>query len=248
MQAEEPIFTPIQTERISSVIVDQIRRAIAAGSLQVGDRLPSERELAEQFGVSRVTVRDALRVLEAMGLAEIRVGAKGGTFVTSPSPDFVQQGLANMMMLSAIPPDDIAEVRLMMELSTVTLAAFRATAGDIEALRALTEKAAAGLEVGDFDPQLSREFHTELAEASHNIAVGLLAASFRGPLAMASVRAREEDEEAAHQRTISEHIAITNAIAEGDAAVARQILAEHLTRATEPKDRTKQLLAAWGQV
>lgn len=248
MPGNEPIFNPIQTERISTVIVDQIRGAIADGSLQVGDRLPYERELAEQFGVSRATVRDALRVLEAMGLAEIRVGASGGTFVTSPSPDFVEEGLANMMMLSAIPPDDIAEVRLMLELSTVTLAAFRATDGDIETLRALTEKAAIGLEAGDFDPQLSREFHTELAQASHNAAVGLLARSFRGPLAMASVRAREEDEQAAHEQTIREHIAITDAIAEGDAALARQILAEHLTRATELKDRDKQLLAAWSQV
>ncbi len=245
MPSDDAIFTPIHTERISSVIVDRIRSAIADGSLQVGDRLPAERELAEQFGVSRVTVRDALRVLEAMGLAEIRVGASGGTFVTSPTPDFVQQGLANMMMMSAISPDDIAEARLMMELSIVTLAAFRATNGDIEALRNLTDEASKLVGNG-WDPQLSREFHTRLAQASHNTAAELLAVSFRGPLAMSAVRALEEDGDEAHRRTVEEHIAITNAIAEGDAGRARQILADHLTRATKLKDRTKELLAAWG--
>ena len=61
------LFEPVATSRISSAIVDQIRELIGSGRLRVGDRLPSERELAGQFGVSRVTVRDALRSLEAVG-------------------------------------------------------------------------------------------------------------------------------------------------------------------------------------
>ncbi len=242
------MFSPIRSGRISSVIVAQIRVAIADGTLKVGERLPSERELAEQFEVSRVTVRDALRVLEAMGLAEIRVGASGGTFVTSPSPDVVRQGLADMLMLSAISPDDIAEARLMIELSTVTLAAGRATEGDITALRELCAEASAALDDGSFDAELSREFHSELARASHNAAAELLALSFRGPLSMATVRALEEDEHEAHARTIGEHLAITDAITQGDAPRARQILGEHLTRATGLRERTNELLAAWGQV
>ncbi len=240
------MFNPIRTTRISSAIVDQIRQAIADGNLAVGDRLPSERELSEQFDVSRVTVRDALRVLEATGLAEIRVGASGGAFVTSPGPDVVQAGIANMMMLSDISPDDIAEARLMMELSTVTLAAMRATDDDIVALRELCGEAEAAAQNGDFDPHLSREFHTRLAQASHNTAAELLARSFRGPLSMAPVRAREQDEEAAHALTLKEHVAITDAVTEGDAVRAREIMAEHLTRSANIQERTHQLLAAWG--
>ena len=70
------MFAPISVTRASSSIADQIRQAIVTGKLEQGSRLPPERELAEQFGVSRVTVRDALRALEAMGLLEVRVGAR----------------------------------------------------------------------------------------------------------------------------------------------------------------------------
>src|SRR4051794_5198713 len=75
------VFTPIRQSRASGEIVSQIERAIFAAELSAGDRLQSERELAEQFGVSRITVRDALRVLEARGLIRVKVGAMGGAFV-----------------------------------------------------------------------------------------------------------------------------------------------------------------------
>src|SRR5918996_5288344 len=79
------MFSPVETGRMSGAIVDQVRDLIHKGQLRPGQRLPSERELAERFEVSRVTVRDALRSLETMGLVEIRVGAAGGAFLTAPS-------------------------------------------------------------------------------------------------------------------------------------------------------------------
>ena len=85
-EASAGLFNRINPGRISG-IVDQIRLLMRQGQLQPGDRLPAERELCEHFGVSRVTVREALRVLEANGLVEIRVGARGGAFVRSPSMD-----------------------------------------------------------------------------------------------------------------------------------------------------------------
>src|SRR5947207_259362 len=84
-RAEGDLFSRVTVARASSSIADQIRAAIVGGQLKEGARLPPERELAEQFGVSRVTVRDALRALEAMGLIEVRVGARGGAFITVPS-------------------------------------------------------------------------------------------------------------------------------------------------------------------
>src|ERR1044072_664033 len=116
------LFAPISGARASSSIADQIRQASGTGRLAQGERLPPERELAEQFGVSRVTVRDALRALEAMGLIEVRVGARGGAFVTVPSGAVMGQTMSDMMMMSALTPEDVVEARLVIELGTVTLA------------------------------------------------------------------------------------------------------------------------------
>src|SRR5918911_2130991 len=124
------LFAPISVARASSSIADQIRQAIVTGQLKEGPRLPPERELAEQFGVSRVTVRDALRALEAMGLIEVRVGARGGAFVTAPTGSVVAQTMSDMMLMSAVTPEDVVEARLVVELGTVTLACVRATPAD----------------------------------------------------------------------------------------------------------------------
>src|SRR5918912_2930273 len=98
------MFAPIAVARASSAIAEQIRTAIVTGQLGEGDRLPPERELAEQFGVSRVTIRDALRGLEAMGLLNVRVGARGGAFVTVPSGALVGQAISDMMVMQAVSP------------------------------------------------------------------------------------------------------------------------------------------------
>jgi DNA-binding GntR family transcriptional regulator len=87
----------VKARRVRSFddVVEQVRGAIIDGSILAGERLPSERELAEQFGVSRATLREALRALEAVGLIEIRVGAHGGAFATEAaverSVDFLRQ-------------------------------------------------------------------------------------------------------------------------------------------------------------
>src|SRR5215212_8841337 len=103
------MFAPVAVTRASASIADQIRKAIVGGRLREGARLSPERELAEQFGVSRVTVRDALRSLEAAGLVEVRVGARGGAFVTVPTHSIVSQTMSDMLMMSAISPEDVVE-------------------------------------------------------------------------------------------------------------------------------------------
>src|ERR671932_2563007 len=138
--ADANLFSPVTVARASSSIADQIRAAIVGGQLKEGERLPPERELAEQFGVSRVTVRDALRALEAMGLIEVRVGARGGAFITVPTGSVVGQTMSDMMMMQAISPEDIVEARLVVEFGTVTVACARADDNDIAALRELQER------------------------------------------------------------------------------------------------------------
>src|SRR3954451_9967084 len=128
------MFSRVNAGRISGLIVDQIRLLIRDGQLTAGDRLLSERELGERFGVSRVTVREALRSLEANGLVTIRVGAHGGAFVTAPTSDRVGEGISDLLTLSVLTPAQITEARQVLELGIVALICERADEKDIAEL------------------------------------------------------------------------------------------------------------------
>jgi DNA-binding FadR family transcriptional regulator len=243
MANREEMFAPISVARASSSIADQIRQAIVTGRLQLGDRLAPERELAEQFGVSRVTVRDALRALEAMGLIEVKVGARGGAFVTVPSGSVVGQTMSDMMMMQALTPEDIVEARLIVELGTVTLACARATEEDVERMRALATRSREGLAAGTYTRELSWDFHALLADAAHNTAVEGLTHSFRSSLSMHPIRTREGTK--AHERTVEEHERILDALERRDGVTARREMAHHLLRGTGFEKRESALLALW---
>jgi DNA-binding FadR family transcriptional regulator len=237
---DDDLFEPITVARASSAIADQIRTAIVTGKLSEGERLSPERELAEQFGVSRVTVRDALRSLEAMGLIEVRVGARGGAFVTAPTGSRVAQAMSDMMMMSVVSPEDVVESRLIVELGTVTLACARATDDDLDALRELDERGTRMLAAGTYTREVSWEFHSLLAAAAHNGAVDGLTRSFRSTLSMHPVRAREGPK--AHAATVEEHARILAALDARDAPTARHEMALHLLRGTKGAQRAQSLL------
>jgi len=237
------LFSPVSVARASSAITDQIRSAIVTGQVREGERLPPERELAEQFGVSRVTVRDALRALEAMGLVEVRVGARGGAFATVPTGSLVAQTMSDMMLMSAVSPEDIVEARLIVELGTVTLANARATDEDIAELRELCDRSQEALAAKTYTRELSWEFHALLGRAAHNGAVVGLTQSFRSTLSMHPVRAREGAR--AFERTVVEHVAILEALSRRDGAAARSGMAQHLLRGTGLEERESQLLDLW---
>src|SRR6185437_5429746 len=101
--SRDGMFTAVSANRMSEAIVDQIKTLIRTNRLRPGDRLPSERELCERMGVSRVTVR------EAGGLVEIRVGARGGAFVTTPSSERLGAGLADLIQLAPVTAVDVTE-------------------------------------------------------------------------------------------------------------------------------------------
>jgi DNA-binding FadR family transcriptional regulator len=240
----EEIFSPVEGGRISIQIVQQIQDAIRSGRLGPGDRLPPERELAERFGVSRVTVRDALRSLEVLGLVKIRVGAAGGAFVTSPSAEIVGEGLTNLVLLSSLKPEEIAEARLVLELGSVALAATRATNDDIELLRTMMREARKALEEGTYERSMSLHFHLSVAQISRNKAVALFTDSFRGPLSMHSIRMREPGPSSFSQ-TIQEHEAVVKAIEQRDAGEAQVRMAEHLMRGSNLPDDAARALLRW---
>lgn len=232
MTNSPPTFTPIRTGRISDEIVAQIRQAIREGSLLPGDRLPSEQDMTDQFGVSRVTVRDALRILEANGLVEIRVGARGGAYVRAPQPALFDAGLTDMMIMSDLSPADVTETRLIVELGILPIAVERATESDLDALEALCDRADAGLEVGESVPELSAQFHSDLIACTNNEALIMLAKVFHQPL-LSSLRIAYASDPVPGKKGWREHRRMVQAMREGDTDVASEILRVHLTRTAE---------------
>jgi DNA-binding FadR family transcriptional regulator len=198
----------------------------------VGQRLPAERQLTEQLNVSRVTVRDALRILEARGLIEIRVGAQGGAFVTAPAPQLVAEGITDMLILSNLSPAEVTEARQIHELALIPLVCKRADDQDLADLSAICDRSEEALADGTFEVGLSAEFHVRLARATHNHAVELMTEALQGPLLSSLQRARAI---APHMgdRGVLEHREIVEAIRERDERRAVAVMAEHLDRTAQ---------------
>lgn len=223
------LLNPVNDRRISELIVDQVRSLIHEGKLTPGDRLPPEREMCERFGVSRVTVREALRVLEAGGLVEIRVGAHGGAFVTQPTSDQLGANLIDLLTLSSITARDVTEVRMVLEVGIIPLLCAKANGTDFADLQDICNRQEAAFASGDYDVALSAEFHSRLAEATHNGAFAMLIHSFHGPLLMSLATAQQTAPEMG-KRGVEEHRAILAAIRDNDPATGERIMREHLTR------------------
>jgi GntR family transcriptional repressor for pyruvate dehydrogenase complex len=223
------MFTAVSPNRMSEAIVDQIKSLIRSHRLEPGDRLPSERELCERMGVSRVTVREALRILEAGGLVEIRVGARGGAFVTTPTSDRLGAGLADLIALAPVTAVEVIEARLVFELGIIPMVVERATDEDIEGLRRLAREHISALRRGEYTLVMSADFHNRVGACTHNAAVEMLVHAFHGPLLM-SLREAATAAPLMGQRGTYEHRDFVEAVAERDAGKAAEIMQRHLTR------------------
>lgn len=223
----QAMFRPVRVIRASEEIVQQVKARIFGGRLTPGDPLPSEKDLAEQFGLSRVTVRDALRVLESQGLIEIKVGARGGTFVARPSMQPVSESLANMLRLHRATIQDLVEARLLVEPHVAALAAQRATAGDVRAMEQAVADARTARTGGDpfFIPH-SVAFHIALAEAAKNPVLLYAVDSFRTLFHEALTTLLPADDMA--RRAIGDHQSILEAIKVRDPERAQRLMHAHL--------------------
>jgi DNA-binding FadR family transcriptional regulator len=233
------LFSPVSIGRVSEVIVGQVRLAIRQGRLKPGDRLPSERDLCETFGVSRVTVREALRVLEAGGLVEIRVGARGGAFVTVPSSERVGAGLADLVSLSPLTAAEVTEARQVFEIGIVPIVVRRVTDEDLAELYRMCQDQRAALDHGAYPVRLSAQFHIRVAGATHNAAIEMLVHSFHGPL-LGSLEEAHENAPAMSVRGVREHLDLVKALERRDAEAATGIMSRHLGRTARRVGRPAQ--------
>lgn len=158
-------FQPIKTKKIYEEIVEQLKELITSGELKPGDKLPSEREMAESLGVSRASVREALTTLEAIGILDIRSGE--GTYVKKTSSSQTFEPLALVLAVERNPGAQLMEVRRVLESESAALAAIRATPEDLEKIEESLEKmkSAAAIPLAvEFD----LKFHFAIAEATKN--------------------------------------------------------------------------------
>lgn len=160
-----------KSEKVSDNIIAQIRDSILSGRLKPGDRLSSEKELIAQFGVSKATMREALRVLEVMGLVEIRKGTSGGAFVAEVDMKTTINSIINFIHFKPISVKEITMLRYFIEPAVARIAASKRTENDIDNLREIIGEA-----VVHRQSEISREieFHRYLARMTGNTLLILL--------------------------------------------------------------------------
>ena len=217
----------IETQRLYQQVAEQVGELIRRGEFAAGQRLPSERDLARQLGVSRPVVREAMIVLELTGLVEVRTGA--GIFVRRPGPD----GGALLALGDAGPsPFDLIAARKLLEPEIALVAAACPTEADLagigETLDRMREAVAAGGDIKPFD----RLFHTRIAAATRNtVLTGIVDQFWEQMMTPLFSGLHLHTGLPANQwASLAEHEAILQALRARDGAAAREAMRAHLAR------------------
>jgi GntR family transcriptional repressor for pyruvate dehydrogenase complex len=220
------MYKIVRSSRLYEQIVQQVEESIQKGQLKPGDQLPPERELAEQFGVSRTAVREAVKALREKGLVEAYPGR--GTFITDGTSYTIRQSLDRMMRSGNEGFAFLAEVRQILEPEIAALATTRADDEALEAMRKQVEIMDTAKEDPDSFIEADLDFHLALAEAAANPIILSLIDSIVGLL-------REQrmgifQVEGGPERGQYHHKKILQAVEHRDAAGAREAMKAHLTQ------------------
>jgi GntR family transcriptional repressor for pyruvate dehydrogenase complex len=218
-------FRQVSSERISRQVVQQFQQMMRDGVLGQGDKLPAERELAEQFNVSRNSVREALRELDLLGLVESRHGE--GTFVRQPTASQLMAPFQAVIELSMPAVDSVMEFRMAVEPGVASLAAANLTAAGEEQLQGALDAFERAVNDGGPVETLDADFHLAVAEATGNPtvvavhrAVDELLRGMRSRLARSSYHP--------HDKSVAGHRALFTAIVARDPELAGRVMRDHL--------------------
>lgn len=219
--------------RTHQLVLTWIEQQLSDGTLTVGGRLPAERTLAEQLGVSRTSVREAIRILEAMGVVRAGVGSgpEAGTVVISDPTAALGSALRLHVATQHLPVADIVETRVLLE--SWAAARARADAPELEHAAALLDEmdaVARGKEEADGFLALDIRFHLALADAAGNAVVSAMMGSLRESIQgyAATLTANLPDWDATASRLQAEHRGILAAIRADDGALAARLVAAHI--------------------
>lgn len=221
-------FGPIRPKKVAEAVLEQLRMRLEDGSLAPGDRLPSERELAEQMRVSRPVVREATNMLVGQGLLEIR--ARRGVFVRAAALPGWGDPLTNLIGDNMERLIELLEVRRILEAQTAALAAEFATPADIDDLAQIMDEFERVHRQHETGEATDARFHARIARAAGNTVLMHLMATLHKAMTRSShtVASRFQTSELYRETILRQHRAIFDAIRAHEPEAARARMQEHL--------------------
>jgi GntR family transcriptional regulator, transcriptional repressor for pyruvate dehydrogenase complex len=231
----------IKKTRLYEEMVGQLHQLIDDGKLKAGDRLPSERELAETFRVSRSSVREAIKTLENEGMVISRPGS--GTFITAVNVEAIIPPLASLLSRGKDALVDLFEMRCLVEPSIAALAAERATPADILRLKEICSEQEQQINRDTSAVDSDAAFHLTIGRATHNAALQRLVASIVEILK--PIREKSLQTPGRAHKSLASHREILVAIERHDPELARQAMQRHIQAVEQnvlaPSPQTRRL-------
>jgi GntR family transcriptional repressor for pyruvate dehydrogenase complex len=218
------MFRSVKRQRVSDEIVDQVRALISEGVLKPGDRLPPERELIREFGVSRPSLREALKSLVAQGFLEVKQGDR--TFVKSITSEKLQDPLSLLLKADTQKIFDLIEVRKAMEAWGAFHAAQRGSEEDIKRLEGIVGEMKEALGEGKSWEKQDADFHLAIAQATHNTIQTHIMFTIYDLLRESVARVFKDQRKA--KKLFQQHYRIFSAIKNRSPEKARERILEHL--------------------
>jgi DNA-binding FadR family transcriptional regulator len=228
---EDMLGSPIQPTRLHEYVAERIRNLMLDESIHPGDRLPSERHLAERLGVSRLVIREALMALNMQGLIDVKPGS--GAYVTEPSRQRVEETISFYLKMrkSARFHESILEVRTPLGIEIAGLAAERATDEHFVQLQAAIENMANHIDNAEDFARSDLEFHEVLASATGNELFPMLLGPISNLLLGFRIQAYEYDTRGAIEGGLRFHRLILDCVKRHDVDGARLAMRQHMEQA-----------------
>ncbi|WP_175412989.1 FadR/GntR family transcriptional regulator [Clostridium sp. AWRP] len=221
------MFTPIKNTKVYEHVIVQIENMIMDGTLKRGDKLPSERELVDNFKVSRTSIREALRALQVIGLIDSRQGE--GNFIKQSFEDSLFEPLSIIFMLQGGKPEEIMEVRKIIEVRTAAIAAEKINDEQLGNLERLANAFKTSKDEKD-NVELDKQFHYQIAQVTENFLIKniLNSMSFLMDSFLKEARGKILVNEGNLSVLAAQHIKIYEAIKNHDAKMASEEMKKHL--------------------
>lgn len=220
------LYTPVMRTNLSLQIADNLENLIVSQKLEVGDRLPGEIELAEQFGISRNILREAITILKERGLIQVRNGS--GAYVAQPDPQLLGNVIGRLISVGSTKVQEVYELRVAIEVKACGLAAENITADELETLKTVLNDMERDYRSHSLWTKHDYLFHEIIATATHNS----LFPEFQRQLMDIVIHLSDQNPRTleARKNGIEQHRRILQAIADHDRSAAEKAMFDHLDK------------------